>query len=381
MEKTLLGGLSATAFMRRHWQKEARLVRGAMPGFSGILDRKSLFALASRDDVASRIVLREATRGKGAWSLREGPFRPADFRALPPTNWTLLVQSVDRHVEAAAQLLRRFSFAPYARLDDLMISHAVPGGGVGPHFDSYDVFLLQGTGRRRWRIGRQPDLSLQPGLPLKILRRFTADDDWVLDPGDMLYLPPSVAHDGVAVTECTTYSIGFRAPAAQELVERFLQYLPDVLPTNVSRYSDPDLRATATPGRIDARLQRRMATMLDGIRWDRALVARFLGCTLSEPAADVYFDAPDTPAPLAQFAKDVARSGCALDRRSRMLYDKSAVYLNGECVAELAAHPALASLADERRLPPSKVLPRATLRVLHDAYLSGALHARQARNA
>jgi len=137
--------------MRRHWQKKARLIRQAVPGFAGIVSKKQLFALAGRDDVESRVVIRGGTAKKPLWTLEHGPFRPRDFHALPATGWTLLVQGVDVHVEAASDLLQRFDFIPYARLDDLMISYATPGGGVGPHFDSYDVFLLQGPGSRRWQ--------------------------------------------------------------------------------------------------------------------------------------------------------------------------------------------------------------------------------------
>ena len=162
MHTTLLGGLTPSAFMRRHWQKRARLIRQALPGFDGVLTRDELFALAGRDDVESRLVIRSGSARNAKWSLERGPFRRADLRKLPPANWTLLVQGVDLHLDAAAALLQRFAFIPYARLDDLMISYAVPGGGVGPHFDSYDVFLMQGPGRRRWRTSAQTDLWLRP---------------------------------------------------------------------------------------------------------------------------------------------------------------------------------------------------------------------------
>ncbi|MEO5700409.1 MAG: cupin domain-containing protein, partial [Casimicrobiaceae bacterium] len=191
----LLGGISAAAFLRRHWQKAAHLARAAIPGFAGVLDRDALFALAARDDVESRLVQRTGAR----WSLAHGPFAVRTLRALPARNWTLLVQGVNLHVPAADALLRRFRFVPYARLDDLMVSYAAPGGGVGPHVDAYDVFLLQGFGRRRWRYGRQDDQAFRPGLPLRVLRRFKPTEDAILAPGDMLYLPPAYAHDGVAL--------------------------------------------------------------------------------------------------------------------------------------------------------------------------------------
>src|SRR5512138_3633895 len=173
------------AFLRRHWQKKALLVRGAFPRFAGFFSASELMALARRDDVESRLVVRAGKR----WSLAHGPFRRGDFRALPERDWTLLVQGVNLHSRAADALLRRFAFVPYARLDDLMVSLAAPGGGVGPHFDSYDVFLLQALGRRRWCYGRQDDLRLQPGAPLRVLRRFVPRHEATLARGDMLYLP------------------------------------------------------------------------------------------------------------------------------------------------------------------------------------------------
>src|SRR6202162_2893557 len=160
----LLGGLSASVFLSKYWQKKPLLVRQALGGFRGLLSRAELFALAGRDDVESRLV----RHARGRWTLAQGPFRAADLKNLPPRDWTVLVPGVYLHFPAADALLRRFAFIPYARLDDVMVSYAAPGGGVGPHVDSYDVFLLQGEGRRRWRIGAQRDVSLKPSLPLKI---------------------------------------------------------------------------------------------------------------------------------------------------------------------------------------------------------------------
>src|SRR6476661_7040471 len=183
---TLLGGMTPARFMKRHWQKKPLLVRQAIPAFQPLLAPAELFALAAREEVESRLVIHEGT----SWRLQRGPFAR---RAIPSTrrpDWTLLVQGVDLHLPAAHALLHGFSFVPAARLDDLMISYASDGGGVGPHFDSYDVFLLQVHGRRRWRIGRTTDTSLQPDVPLKILARFEPELEWLLEPGDMLYLPP-----------------------------------------------------------------------------------------------------------------------------------------------------------------------------------------------
>jgi 50S ribosomal protein L16 3-hydroxylase len=256
-----------------------------------------------------------------------------------------------------------------------MASYAVQGGGVGPHFDSYDVFLLQGFGRRRWRYGRQPDLSLVSGLPVKILRTFTPQEDHVLSPGDMLYLPPQHAHDGVALEACTTYSIGFRAASAQELASPFLDFVSETI-TLDGRYADPDLLPTSEPARIGHRMQRRTAALLRRIRWDAATVARFLGSYLSEPKAAVVFDPPHPPSSRAAFAKRIRSKGLVLDRRTRLLYDDERFYVNG-AEAHLPAQGAqsLRELANARRLSAGAcaVLAGDTLTLLHAWYRDGFL--------
>ena len=345
-QRAPLGGLSPASFLRRYWQRKALLMRQAIPDFRGLVSRTRLFDLASRDDIESRLVVRDRSR----WSLSTGPFRRSELEALPPRRWTLLVQGVNLHLVAADALLRRFAFIPYARLDDLMVSYAAPGGGVGPHFDSYDVFLLQAEGRRRWRISSQRDLALVPSLPLKILKRFKPQEEWVLEPGDMLYLPPANAHDGLAIDVCITYSIGFRAPAAQELGIAFLDWLGDRLALE-GRYSDAGRRPTAEPGRIDETMQARCAKMLACIRWDRDVAAQFLGCYLTEPKPHLFFSRPPRPLTRRDFASAMARRGVRLDARSQLLYDDRNAYINGETIA-LPADGACAimRLANERRI-------------------------------
>jgi 50S ribosomal protein L16 3-hydroxylase len=370
--RTLLGGRSVSAFLRGFWQKEALAIPAAMPDFTGLFTARELFALAARDDVESRLVVRRGAR----WSFEHGPFRAADLRALPARDWTLLVQGVNLHSEAADRLLRRFSFLPYARLDDLMVSYAVPGGGVGPHFDSYDVFLLQGFGHRRWRYGRQEDLALKPGLPVKILNRFRPEHDRVFAPGDLLYLPPHYAHDGVAVDTCTTYSIGFRAAGAVELAAAFLDFLRDEL-TLEGRYADPDLEPGREPAKIPASMRRRYARMLAGIRWDERTVARFVGTWLSEPKPTVFFERPASPRSRAAFRTRAVRAGLRLDVRTQLLYDSARLYINGESTPwPTAARAELQRLANERALDPSTVgaLPAAAVDLLHDWYSDGFLH-------
>ena len=344
----LLGGLTPERFMQRHWQKKPLLVRGAIPGFAPVLDRSALFALAEQEGVESRLV----QQGAKGWTLRNGPFAR---RALPPLSrrqWSLLVQGVDLHSDAAHALLQQFRFVPDARLDDLMVSYASDGGGVGPHFDSYDVFLLQAHGRRRWRIGRQRDFQLQEGVPLKILAAFEPEEEYVLEPGDMLYLPPRYAHDGVALGECMTYSIGFRAPGrggiARELLQRMAETAEDAL--GPALYRDPRQLATPQPAEVPAAMRAFAADALRALLDDPAALDCALGEILSEPKPQVWFDAGQDLPHLDQGC------GVRLDRRSRMLYDAGHVYLNGDSWRAGGRDARLMQrLADVRRLSAREV--------------------------
>jgi 50S ribosomal protein L16 3-hydroxylase len=339
----LLGGLSAQQFMTRHWQRKPLLVRGAVPGLAPLLTRGELFELASRDGVESRLVSQE----KG-WALRRGPF---PRRALPPLSrpgWTLLVQGVDLHDRGAHELLQQFRFVPEARLDDLMISYASDQGGVGPHFDSYDVFLLQAQGRRRWRIGRQRDLRLREGLPLKVLARFEPEQEYVLEPGDMLYLPPRYAHDGVAQGECQTYSIGLRSPARAELARELLQRLSDEADgAGDDVYRDAQQRATAAPGAIPSQLQKFAREAVHAVLKDPLALGRALGEYLTEPKANVWFESGASPGTVRRVR---------LDHRSRMMYDERHVFINGEGYRTSGRDAQLMrGLADRRYLAPAEL--------------------------
>ena len=344
---TLLGGLTPAQFMKRHWHKKPLLVRQAIPDFKPCVGRSELVAMAAQEEVESRLIV----HGAKGWSMKRGPLTR---RSLPPfsqKNWTFLVQGVDLHHEGVHQLMQQFRFVPDARLDDLMISYASDGGGVGPHFDSYDVFLLQAHGRRRWRIGRQKDLSLQPGVPLKILQNFEPEQEWVLEPGDMLYLPPKYAHDGVAVGECMTWSIGFRSPGEGELARDLLQGLADEALDRVGEavYRDPQQAAVATPAAIPEALLDFARHALRKAQDDPELLALLLGEYLTEPKPQVWFEAHEG-------AKLRAGQGVALDRRSRMMYDARHIFINGEGF-RVGGRDArwLRRLADERQLPAQAV--------------------------
>ena len=316
---SLLGGLTPAQFMRRHWQKKPLLVRQAIAGFEPPVLRSELFALAAQEGVESRLV----QLAKGAWKLRHGPFSRSALPALKQPDWTLLVQGVDLHNDAVHALLQQFRFVPEARLDDLMVSYASDGGGVGPHFDSYDVFLLQAHGRRRWRIGRQKDLSLRDDIPLKVLAQFEPEEEFVLEPGDMLYLPPRYAHDGIAEGECMTYSIGFRAPARAELAQELLVRLSEDAAEDEQEqmYRDAKQEAVAEPGAIPAELQAFAKEALERALSQPLALERALGEYLTEPKPNVWFEASDGGAML---------EAVRLDRRTRMMYDAQHIFINGE---------------------------------------------------
>jgi 50S ribosomal protein L16 3-hydroxylase len=374
MPRFLLGNVPLRVFLRDHWHKKPLLVRGALPGFHGLIDHKGLFEAACRESVSSRLVLRRGAR----WEVRCGPFHRRELRALPQRNWSLLVQEVNHFLPAADALMRKFAFVPLARLDDVMVSLAPAGGGVGPHVDSYDVFLLQGSGRRRWHVSAQRDLDLVPDSPLKILKRFMPEQEWVLEPGDMLYLPPAYAHDGIAVDECTTYSIGFRAPTAQEVGQAFLDHLRDTLDLP-GRYADPDLVAQKHLAAINTGMTAQIATMLEGIRWTRRDVARFLGGYLTEPKPHVFFTPPRVALSRAGFLAGTARHGVALALRSRMLFDRDRVYLNGDSYAPVGeAAAVLRKLANSGALPRGTVLGAEVADLLYQWYRAGYVELRPA---
>jgi 50S ribosomal protein L16 3-hydroxylase len=318
MKSRMLGGLTPRDFLRSYWQKRPLFVRGALPGLSEIINRHALGALAARDDVESRIVERRGTRRETV----QGPFKALKARS---SGWTLLVNGVNLHVPGAHALLERFHFVPQARLDDVMVSYATPGGGVGPHVDHYDVFLLQGPGRRAWRVAR--------------------NDKFVAEPGDLLYLPPGVRHDGVALEPCFTYSIGFRAPRGAELGAAFLDWLHERgLPE--AEYRDPGIAPARRCGELPQAMIAFADALLSRIRWSRSDVERFLGEYLSEPKPHVVFEPGNrrhaTPAL-------IRRSVVRLDPKTRLFYRGGRFFINGETL-ELSRRSAadLRELADRR---------------------------------
>lgn len=365
---TLLGGLTAARFFDEYWQKQPLMIRQAIPGFTGVLSPDELAGLACEEDAQSRLVLHQ----RGKWQLESGPFDETHFSRLPKKNWTLLVQGVNHFLPEAAELLQRFNFVPTARLDDLMVSFAPDGGGVGPHFDSYDVFLLQGMGKRLWRISDQDDMQLVDGAPLRILQNFHGKEEWLLEPGDMLYLPPRYAHWGIAVGECMTYSIGFRAPSAQELGVQFLSYLQDKLQLD-GMYADADLQPQQYAPEISEQMIGKVTKILEDIRWDENEIIHFLGTYLTEPKAHIVFSRPRKIS-ADKFAAKLINQGIQLALATQILTMKETVFINGEsCIPGHQALLVIKDLAEKRKLAPFvKTFPEMQ-NVLYQWYLAGFL--------
>lgn len=335
----LLGGMSPQQFMKTHWHKKPLLVRGAIPAFElakdigepldSAISAEELFKISGNDVVESRLIKAKP------WSFADGPFKKKSIPSLDTPDWTLLLQGMEARHPAAAKVISWFRFIPDARLDDLMISIAGPGGGVGPHFDSYDVFLIQMSGRRRWRVSEQKDLTLNPDLPLKILQRFQVEQEWDLEPGDMLYLPPHVAHDGIALDAgCQTWSVGFRAQSYKEMLQEGLWRLAESLediPALEQRFADPKQMATSSAEQLPQEIIGQVAQKLKDLKLDR--VETFLpgiAAYLSEPKPQAYFDGSINDHSLEEFKRLLEKQALKPHPQTRLLALGKTIYCNGE---------------------------------------------------
>lgn len=367
MKTDLLGGLTPQQFLAEYWQKKPLLVRNAVPGFTGLLSPADMMTLAADENAEARLVEFK----KDGWHLSRSPFSTRDLAKKRKHPWTVLLQGLNLELPQADEFMRRFDFIPFSRLDDLMVSYAVDQGGVGPHFDDYDVFLIQGIGQRRWRIGPQRDKSLVEGAPLKILKNFEPAEDWILNPGDLLYLPPHWAHDGIAVGECMTYSVGFRSPATQELADEFLTYLQERIDLD-GIYADPDLQFQEHPAEISKDMVSNVANMIARIQWDNDDIRNFIGCWLTEPKPQVYFEPPEEEPDFEDFVRRVQRHGVRLNTKSQLLFSENFFFINGEPVSIPIEDQAwMRALADQRAQPASPDLTSSTLQSLFEWYSCG----------
>ena len=325
--------------MRQYWHKKPLLVRGAIPAFElakaagepleSPISAADLAVLAGHPDSESRLIQSKP------WKMARGPFSKKSIPAISQANWTLLLQGADALHPAAKTVLSWFRFIPDVRLDDLMISLAGPGGGVGPHVDSYDVFLIQMSGRRHWKISTQSNLSLKPNLPLKILAQFEPSQEWVLEPGDMLYLPPHVAHEGVSLDAgCQTWSVGFRAASYRELLQEGLWRLAeslDALPALDRRYQDPQQTATDRPDTMPPELLKQLRTHLKGLKLNSVdTILPGVAAYLSEPKPHAFFSCPDQTLSAKAFAHYLKQNSLHLHPHTRLMRLGNAIFCNGE---------------------------------------------------
>ncbi len=378
--------------MRQYWHKKPLLVRAAIPAFQlakaagkaldSPISAAELRVLAGHPDSECRLIQRKP------WKLSTGPFSSKTIPSISKPDWTLLLQGADALHPAAKTVLSWFRFIPDARLDDVMISIAGIGGGVGPHVDSYDVFLIQMSGRRRWRISSQGDLSLKPHLPLKILAHFKATEEWVLEPGDMLYLPPHIAHEGVSLDAgCQTWSVGFRAASYRELIQEGLWHLAESLdskPSLAEHYQDPQQTASASPDTLPMELIRQLKGHLKDLKLESgATLLPGIAAYLSEPKPHAFFNGPDKPLSIRAFARYLEAKSLRLHPLTRLMRLENTVFCNGENQTEgesLAVRLCWNVLSEQHRLPALGNKNTGYLKdigkdsnSLYDAYCSGWL--------
>lgn len=370
----------ADRFLQDYWQKKPLLIRNLWPAWNNPLEPDELAGLACEDGVEARLI----TKAGDTLAMEHGPFAEARFAALGDAPWTLLVNAVDHHVPEVSALLDMFRFIPNWRIDDVMVSYAVDQGGVGPHFDQYDVFLIQGLGRRRWQVGAACDGSteLLPHDDLRLLADFEATQEWVLEPGDILYVPPGIAHNGIAVgDDCMTYSIGFRAPLRGELIAHFAEHLMDQTDSD-QRYADPGLALQDNPGEITPDALEGVHAMLAAKLLDRREFARWFGEYTTAPknhdidwALEVAIDEADLRALLSS-PVDLIRNPASRFSFVRESTQAVALFVDGEtyeCQDESALFAERLCAHDRIVIEPADIASPATAALLVELLNLGAI--------
>ena len=369
----ILGKISNDVFLKKYWQKKPLLIRDAIKNFKSPITEKDLFRIAQNENAISRLI--EFKRG--IWQVKYGPFKKLDLPKKINTPWTILVQNMNHHLPFAESFLNLFKFIPYARLDDLMVSFATKKGSVGPHFDSYDVFLFQAKGEREWKISEQKKFSLDKKSAIKIITNFKVKNTWVLKPGDLLYLPPNVGHWGVSQSDdCLTYSIGFRAPGTFEIQSKFLDFIQDNLITNKNDlYRDPNLNLQKNPAEINSNMIKKIQRIVNQLRWNTNSINNFIGQLLTEPIEGAVFQTSKSMT-VEVFIKDLVKKPLKLNPKTRMLFIKNNFYINGELIeADKKSIMYLKQLANDREISIKSALNKKDLNalgiVLLPLYLSG----------
>ena len=369
----ILGKISNDVFLKKYWQKKPLLIRDAIKNFKSPITKKDLFRIAQNENAISRLI--EFKRG--IWQVKYGPFKKLDLPKKINTPWTILVQNMNHHLPFAESFLNLFKFIPYARLDDLMVSFATKKGSVGPHFDSYDVFLFQAKGEREWKISEQKKFSLDKKSAIKIITNFKVKNTWVLKPGDLLYLPPNVGHWGVSQSDdCLTYSIGFRAPGTFEIQSKFLDFIQDNLITNKNDlYRDPNLNLQKNPAEINSNMIKKIQQIVNQLRWNTNSINNFIGQLLTEPIEGAVFETSKSMT-TEVFIKDLIKKPLKLNPKTRMLFIKNNFFINGELIeADKKSIMYLKQLANDREISIKSTLNKKDLNalgiVLLPLYLSG----------
>ena len=358
----ILGKTSVDDFLKNYWQKKPLLIKNAIPNFVSPITESDLFIIAQNEEAVSRLIEYK----QGIWQVKYGPFKKSDLPKKTNIPWTILVQNINHYFPFAESFLNLFKFIPYARLDDLMISYATKKGSVGPHFDSYDVFLFQAQGAREWKISDQKKFTLDKQSSIKIITNFKSKNSWVLKPGDMLYLPPNIGHWGISQSDdCVTYSIGFRAPGTFEIQSKFLDFIQDHLITNENEiYKDPNLTPQKNPAEISSNMTKAIRNIVDRLRWDKSSINHFIGQLLSEPIENSIFETRK-PLSLKAFEKSIVHKTLRLNSKTRMLFIKNNFYINGEFIKIDKKYTSfLKQLANDREISLESTLNKRDLNAL-----------------